>query len=334
MTGITKYHKHKTPVTIITGFLGSGKTTTMNHILTNRQNLKIAVLVNEFGDINIDSQLLVSVDRDMVQLSNGCICCTINASLINAVNQVLEHQDIDYIVIETTGLAEPVPLMMTFLSSQLSNVTRLDSILTVVDAESFINDSFGSDNFGSEIALNQIIYGDIILLNKTDLVTETKLQYIENYIHSIKSGARILRTQYGQVALPLILDVGNNTAKNLTSTNLNFTSLQHNLVNASHVNRLKENDFMSVSFQSDRPLVVEKFMNFLDEQLPETVFRAKGIIWYQGSKLRHIFQLSGKRCNFQRDKWKDSPSNQLVFIGRNLDANKIKNQLEQCLATN
>ena len=128
--------------------------------------------------------------------------------------------------------------------------------------------------------------------------------------------------------------MGNNTAKNLTSTNLNFTSLQHNLVNASHVNRLKENDFMSVSFQSDRPLVVEKFMNFLDEQLPETVFRAKGIIWYQGSKLRHIFQLSGKRCNFQRDKWKDSPSNQLVFIGRNLDANKIKNQLEQCLATN
>ena len=124
-------------MTIITGFLGSGKTTTMNHILTNRHNLKIAVLVNEFGDINIDSQLLVSIDRDMVQLSNGCICCTINASLIDAVNKVLEHQDIDYIVIETTGLAEPVPLMMTFLSSQLSNVTCLDSILTVIDAESF-----------------------------------------------------------------------------------------------------------------------------------------------------------------------------------------------------
>nr|WP_027843604.1 GTP-binding protein [Mastigocoleus testarum] len=332
--GITKYHKHKTPVTIITGFLGSGKTTTMNHILTNRRNLKVAVLVNEFGDINIDSQLLVSIDRDMVQLSNGCICCTINASLIDAVNKVLESQDIDYIVIETTGLAEPIPLMMTFLSSELSNVTRLDSILTVIDAEGFTN-----NYFESEIALNQIIYGDIILLNKTDLVSEAKLQNIENYIHSVKVGARILRTQHGQVALPLILDVGNNHTKNITSTNptsknLNFTSLQHSLVNSSHVNRLKENDFMSVSFQSDQPLVIEKFTKFLDEQLPETVFRAKGIIWYQGSKLRHIFQLSGKRCNFQRDKWKDSPSNQLVFIGRNLDANKIKNQLEQCLATN
>ena len=338
----TKYHKRKMPVTIITGFLGSGKTTTMNHILTNRQNLKVAVLVNEFGDINIDSQLLVSIDRDMVQLSNGCICCTINAGLIDAVNKVLERQDIDYIAIETTGLAEPVPLMMTFLSSELSNVTRLDSILTVVDA-----DNFTPESFESEIALDQVIYGDIILLNKTDLVSEAKLQHIEDYIHSVKVGARILRSQYGQVALPLILDVGTPTVKNLNSKNLNsknlnpknlnsktlnFASLQYNLADSSRVNRLERDGFMSVSFQSDRPFTIEKFMKFLDEQLPETVFRAKGIIWYQGSKLRHIFQLSGKRCNFQRDKWTDAPCNQLVFIGRDLNADKIRNQLEQCLA--
>lgn len=331
ITTATKNHtlklpKQKTPVTIITGFLGSGKTTTMNHILTNCENLKVAVLVNEFGDINIDSQLLVSIDRDMVQLSNGCICCTINASLIDAVNKVLERQDIDYIAIETTGLAEPVPLMMTFLSSELSNVTRLDSILTVVDAENFNPNNFEIE---SEIALEQIIYGDIILLNKTDLVSETKLQDIEDYIHSVKVGARILRSQYGQVSLPLILALGIPTSKTL-----NFTSLQYNLIGSSHINRLERDGFMSVSFQSDRPLILEKFTKFLDEQLPETVFRAKGIIWYQGSKLRHIFQLSGKRCNFQRDKWIDAPSNQLVFIGRDLDADKIRNQLEQCLAVN
>ena len=328
ITTATKNHtlklpKRKMPVTIITGFLGSGKTTTMNHILSNRQNLKVAVLVNEFGDIDIDSQLLVSIDQDMVQLSNGCICCSINANLIDAVNKVLERQDIDYIAIETTGLAEPVPLMMTFLSSQLSDFTRLDSILTVVDAENFT-----PDRFESEIALDQIIYGDIILLNKTDLVSEAKLQKIEDYIHSVKVGARILRSQYGQVSLPLILDLGTPTVKNL-----NFTSLQHNLINSSHINRLERDGFMSVSFQSDRPLILEKFTKFLDEQLPETVFRAKGIIWYQGSKLRHIFQLSGKRCNFQRDKWTDSPCNQLVFIGRNLETDKIRNQLEKCLAT-
>ena len=321
-----KLPKQKIPVTIITGFLGSGKTTTMNHILTNRQNLKVAVLINEFGDINIDSQLLVSIDQDMVQLSNGCICCTINASLIDAVNKVLERQDIDYIAIETTGLAEPVPLMMTFLSSQLSNVTRLDSILTVVDAENFTFDSLES-----EIALNQMIYGDIILLNKTDLVSEAKLQDIEDYIYSVKASARILRSQYGQVALPLILDLGIPAVKNLNSKTLNFTSLQYNLINSSHVNPSEKDGFMSVSFQSYRPLVVEKFTKFLDEQLPETVFRAKGIIWYQGSKLRHIFQLTGKRCNFQRDQWIDAPCNQLVFIGRNLDANQIRNHLEKCL---
>ena len=337
-TELTKNSKRKIPVTIITGFLGSGKTTTMNHILSNRENLKVAVLVNEFGDIHIDSQLLVSVERDMVQLSNGCICCTINAGLIDAVNKVLERQDIDYIVIETTGLAEPVPLMMTFLSSQLNNVTRLDSILTLVDAENFAPNNFEIE---SEIALDQIIYSDIILLNKTDLVSEAKLQDIEDYIHSVKVGARILRSQYGQVALPLILDVGTPNlnsktlnSKNLTSKTLNFTSLQYNLVDSSHVNRLERDGFMSVSFQSDRPLVVERFMKFLDEQLPKTVFRAKGIIWYQGSKLRHIFQLSGKRCSFQRNKWTDSPYNQLVFIGRDLDAETITNQLEQCLARN
>ncbi|MEB3217199.1 MAG: GTP-binding protein [Nostocales cyanobacterium 94392] len=321
MSQIFKFMQNKIPVTIITGFLGSGKTTLLNHILTNRDNLKIAVLVNEFGEINIDSQLLVSIDRDMMLLSNGCICCTINASLIDAVNQVLERKNIDYIVIETTGLAEPIPLMMTFTSSTLSNMTRLDSILTVVDVE-----NFNPEKFESKIALDQVIYGDIIILNKIDLVSETKIGAIEDFINTVKLKAKIIRSEYGKVSLPLILDASTSYCKMLFSS-----SLQYN-INSPGINPLENENFMSVAFQSNRPLIVEKFTNFLDEQLPKTVFRGKGIIWYQGSKLRHIFQLSGKRCNFQRDEWSTLPCNQLVFIGQNLDAGKIRSQLEQCLA--
>jgi G3E family GTPase len=146
--------------------LGSGKTTLLNHILTNRQDLKVAVLVNEFGDINIDSQLLVSVDANMVELSNGCICCTINDSLVDAVYAVLEREErMDYLVVETTGLADPLPIMVTFLSTELKAFTRLDSVITVVDAA-----KFDCQPFQSQAALSQLLYGDIILLNKADLV--------------------------------------------------------------------------------------------------------------------------------------------------------------------
>lgn len=315
-----KQIKQKIPVTIITGFLGSGKTTLLNQILTNRQNLKIAVLVNEFGEINIDSQLLVSIDEDMMLLSNGCICCTINASLIDAINQVLQRDNIDYIVIETTGLAEPIPLMMTFTSSDLRDITRLDSILTVVDAE-----NFDFNKFESKIAVEQVIYGDIIILNKIDLVSSEKVSKIEEYINSVKVGAKIIHSEYGRIILSLILDIGEYNLKALSPS-----SLQYN-IDSTSVDSLAKDNFMSVSFQSDKPLSVEKFNKFLDEQLPKTVFRGKGIIWYQGSKLRHIFQLSGKRCNFQRDEWTTNPSNQLVFIGKDLDADTIISQLEECV---
>ena len=196
--------KRGMPVTIITGFLGSGKTTLLNQILKNKQDLKVAVLVNEFGDINIDSQLLIDIEDGMVELSNGCICCTINDGLIDAVYRVLEREDrIDYMVIETTGVADPLPIALTFLGTELKHLTRLDSILTVIDAETFTPDCFDS-----EAAHRQVSYGDIILLNKTDLASESQVSELENYIHTVKSGARILRSNYGEVPLPLILDVG------------------------------------------------------------------------------------------------------------------------------
>ena len=172
--------KRGMPVTIITGFLGSGKTTLLNHILSDNQDWKVAVLVNEFGDINIDSQLLVSMDEDMVELSNGCICCTINDSLVDAVYRVLERTErVDYMVIETTGVADPLPIILTFLGTELRDLTRLDSIITVVDAEAFT-----PEHFESEAALKQITYADITILNKTDLASPEQLKDLSAYIET------------------------------------------------------------------------------------------------------------------------------------------------------
>lgn len=314
------------PVTIITGFLGSGKTTLLNHILQNQQKLKVAVLVNEFGETDIDSQLLVSVDENMMALSNGCICCTINAGLVDAVHQVLQRNyRIDYLVIETTGVADPLPILMTFLGSELRDLTRIDSILTVVDATEFT-----PDHFDSSAAFNQIAYGDIILLNKIDLIPEEKVEQLEDYIRTVKAGARILRSIQGEVSLPLILDVGLSQLDaylTVTSESHQHHDYEHH---HHHYDHLEHDGFMSVSFQSDRPFILEKFQAFIDG-LPDNIFRGKGLLWFKESKLRHIFQLCGKRCEFQTDHWQHPPSNQLVFIGRHLKAAQLQKQLASCL---
>jgi G3E family GTPase len=312
------------PVTIITGFLGSGKTTLLNHILDNKEGLKVAVLVNEFGDINIDSQLLVSIDEDMVELSNGCICCTINDSLIETVYQVLEKEiPVDYLIIETTGLADPLPIILTFLATELKYLTRLDSIITLVDSETFT-----ADHFDSNIALSQIRYGDVVILNKIDRVSPKKLDDLEKFIRREKEGIRLLKSSYGQVPLGLLLDLG------LTKEELYKVQLrdfQKNRQSSSH-NQSPE-DFNFVSFVSDKPFNLDKFEPFLTEKMPINVFRAKGILWFQQSDLKHIFQLSGLRYDLQAVEWDTSPQNQLVFIGRNLNKEEILTQLNECLAS-
>jgi G3E family GTPase len=330
--------KRGMPVTIITGFLGSGKTTLLNQILKNKQDLKVAVLVNEFGDINIDSQLLVSLDEDMVELSNGCICCTINDGLIEAVYRVLSREErIDYLVIETTGLADPLPIILTFVGTELRDLTRIDSVLTVVDSE-----TFNIEHFESEAALSQLSVGDIILLNKTDLISPENLEELEAYIRTVKVGARILHSQHGQVPLPLILDVGL-TPIDEYSSSYKEEAHEHHPAHSHdhdhrthhdhehHSNHLENDGFVSVSFQSDRPFNVHKFQNFLTDQMPQNVFRAKGILWFSESELRHVFQLSGPRYDLDAQEWFSPPKNQLVFIGRDLDTTHIQQQLNNCL---
>ena len=192
------------PVTILSGFLGAGKTTLLNHILSNQQGLKTAVLVNEFGEIGIDNDLIVATDDDTVELSNGCICCSINDELLSAVERILDRPSpMDYIVVETTGLADPLPVAMTFLGSELRDSTRLDSIITLIDAE-----NFDDTVLDTQAGRAQVIYGDILLLNKCDLVPDQRVEELEQTLRAVKNDARILHSVKGDVPLPLLLSVG------------------------------------------------------------------------------------------------------------------------------
>ncbi|MXY63030.1 MAG: GTP-binding protein [Synechococcus sp. SB0665_bin_28] len=335
------------PVTILTGFLGAGKTTLLNHILSNQQGLKVAVLVNEFGEIGIDNDLIVTTSDAMVELSNGCICCSINGELVDAMDRLLaQPQRLDYIIVETTGLADPLPVAMTFLSSELRDECRLDSIVTLVDAE-----NFSLDLLTGNVGRKQIVYGDILLLNKTDLVSEERLKQVEHSLLHIKPDARILPCRRGNVPLGLLLSVGlfdsdrwlqpsdeNPQPNHGRHSGDHHHHDSHHHHHEHHHHHAAEDDsgaiegFTSLSFRSDQPLDLRSFQHFLDNQLPQTVFRAKGILWFRESERRHLFHLAGKRFSIDDDDWPSAMhrANRLVLIGRDLDHDTLRQQLEAC----
>lgn len=334
MTATIEVPKRGLPVTIITGFLGSGKTTLLNHILNNQKGMRTAVLVNEFGEISIDAELIVSSEEDLVELNNGCICCTIRDDIAESVLRLMERSDkIDYLVVETTGLADPLPVALTFLGPELRDLTRLDSIITLVDAT-----NFAPDLFNSNVAYSQIAYGDVILLNKIDLVEEAEIERLEKRIREIKEDARILRTVNSAVPLELILDTDLFQASSLPQEEAHdHDSHDHHDHehdhdhHHSHHSHIEADGFNSLAFESDQPFSLDAFQNFLNE-LPDAVFRAKGVLWFEESPERHIFHLSGRRYTLSSDEWPRQPKNQLVLIGQRLDTARLREKLQACLA--
>jgi G3E family GTPase len=312
------------PVTVVTGFLGSGKTTLLRHILANQQGIRTAVIVNELGELGIDGDLIVAADDDMVELQNGCICCSINNDFVDTVFRILDRgRGVDYLVVETTGVADPLPVVLTFLRSELRDRVRLDSIVTVADAGSFC-----LEEFESKAARNQLRHGDVVLLNKCDVAGAGRLAALEEEIRALAPGARILRTTQCRVALPLILSVG------LFQSDRFFADPGHAEAGHDHADghdHLAADGFEALSFQSERPFAVHKFQEFL-ERLPDNVYRAKGLISIAESEARYVFHLVAKRFSLDESERDGPAGNKLVLIGRNLDREELRHGLEACLA--
>ena len=311
------------PLSILTGFLGAGKTTLLNFILKQQHGYKFAVIVNEIGRIGIDGALIEKTEDDILEMSNGCLCCTIRKDLVKGVQALLKKGGFDYLLIETTGIADPGPVAQTFLNiPQLQQFVRMDSIITVVDSE-----QIEKQMKETETAREQIAMADFLLLNKTDLVDEPQLKKIEALARTLNPHARIFRTNHSQVNLKELLDMHAFDVDQKLGVDPEFL----NELEARH-----HHDIQSFSFEFDRPFVVEKF-EFFVQQLSEKekVYRSKGFLAIQGNPRRAIFHGVNNRFTILWDRlWEKAErrTSQLVFIGKGLDERAIRTQIEQCLA--
>jgi G3E family GTPase len=313
------------PVTVLTGYLGAGKTTLLNHILTYEHGKKVAVIVNEFGEVGIDNQLVIDADEEIFEMNNGCICCTVRGDLIRIINNLMKRRDkFDHLVIETTGLADPAPVIQTFfVDEDMQSQLSLDAVVTVVDAKHIWQ------HWEADEAQEQIAFADVILLNKTDLVTPEVLEELEKRIRAMNAIAKIYRTRNSELDMDALLGVGAFDLERALEIDPNF------LGEDAHVH---DESVYSVAFVEAGALDGQKLNTWLSELLrtqgPD-IFRMKGILNIAGEDNRFVFQGVHMIFDGKPDRpWKDSETrnNQLVFIGRNLDEAQLKEDFLACLA--
>jgi len=316
------------PVTLLTGFLGAGKTTLLNHILKGKHGKRIAVIENEFGDIGIDSDLIVGKNDEIFEMGNGCICCSVRSDLIETLNRLMDRQDqFDYVLIEGTGLASPGPVAQAFLlEDDITRSLQLDGIVTLIDSKHVWNHL---DDI--EVAWEQIAFSHVLLLNKSDLVSTEELQKLERYVRRINPTATLFDTQNAEIDLDHVLNIG---GFDLNRTSVSDSEFLNNGLHNDHHEH--ESDVTSVSLAFAGTIDPEKLNHWLRMLLimeGMDVFRAKGILSVKDSPDRFIFQSVYMMFEGRFDKpWNNKPrENKMVFIGRNLDQERLENGIKSCI---
>src|SRR5215467_3820530 len=340
----------KIPVTVLTGYLGAGKTTLLNRILSEPHGKKYAVIVNEFGEIGIDNDLVVGADEEIFEMNNGCICCTVRGDLIRILDGLVRQKGkFDGIIVETTGLADPAPVAQTFfMDENVGRKTKIDAVVTVADAK-WLNERLKD----APEAKNQIAFADVILINKTDLVSPDELGEVEARIRGINPYAKLHKTQRCAVALPEVLGRNAFDLDRILDIEPAFLAgdghdhahehdhQHHDHDHGHHDGGLKhyhDEEMQSISLKTERPLDPDKFFPWVQDLVAKdgpSILRTKGILSFKDDPDRFVFQgvhmiLDG---DHQRP-WGENEKREsrIVFIGRNLDEAKIRAGFESCIA--
>ncbi|MGE7986692.1 GTP-binding protein [Lysinibacillus fusiformis] len=292
----------KIPVTVLSGYLGSGKTTMMNHVLQNENNLRVAVIVNDMSEINIDAELIANgsgisrTEEKFVELSNGCICCTLREDLLQEVERLAKLGNIDYILIESTGISEPIPVAQTFsyldeeLGIDLTRFCQLDTMVTVVDAHRFWHDFQSGESLlerkeaigeldGRDVAdllIDQIEFCDVLVLNKCDLVSIAEVERLERILRALQPEAKIIRTVNGEIDPAEILNTGRFDFERVSESASWLKELE--LGHENHMPETEEYGISSFTYTSRKPFHPMRFVEWCD-QMPRSIVRAKGIVW-------------------------------------------------------
>jgi len=308
------------PITILTGFLGAGKTTLLNRIVNGNHGLRVAVLVNDFGSINIDSQLVIGVKDNVISLANGCICCTIRDDLVATVTQTINRPEApEYILLEASGIADPSGIAMAFVDPGLRERIRLDSIICVVDAEQV----FDIPEL-MELKLRQIAFSDMLILNKVGLAGPEQVDKVRALLDDRFNRLRIVETNYCEVPYEILLGVGRFDA---TRADLNLHAVEHD----------HSKVFSTWSYETNQPLALEALRETM-RKLPGTIYRAKGVIYTTDEpKRRAVLQVVGRRVDISlQEGWGQRvPRTQIVVIGAagSIDANLMEKTFTSCIST-